>query len=65
MKPMRTPVAGSLRKIVGFHLDDRFDWALNPPWTDHHWETTARGRSEHIGHAFVCSLCSAASNRNT
>jgi hypothetical protein len=26
MKPMRAKSAGVPRKIVGFHLDERFDW---------------------------------------
>jgi hypothetical protein len=61
---------GQPRRIVGFHLDERLDWVAelecghqqhvrhNPPWTAHHWVTTAAGRSVHIGHALPCVACS-------
>ena len=61
---------GRPRKIVGFHLDEGLDWVAelecghqryvrrNPPWTTHHWVTTAAGRSAHIGHGLPCVACS-------
>jgi Protein of unknown function (DUF3565) len=77
MKPMQAPAAGTPRKIVDFHLDERFDWVAdlecghqqhvrhNPPWTLRHWVTTPQGRSEHIGQELLCSVCShESSNRS-
>jgi len=45
MKPAQAKVAGTMRKIVDFHLDENLDWVAelecghqqhvrhNPPWT--------------------------------
>ena len=69
MEPQRQP-QGQLRKIVGFHLDENLDWVAelecghqqhvrhNPPWTVHHWVTTAEGRKAHLGHDLPCVACS-------
>jgi Protein of unknown function (DUF3565) len=69
MKPMRAKVAGTPRKIVGFHQDDVLEWVAdlecghqqhvrhNPPWTTRHWVTTSQGRLGHIGRELPCSLC--------
>lgn len=66
------PSPGQPRKIVRFHLDERLDWVAelecghhmhvrhNPPWTTHHWVTTAAGREAHIGHELPCVACSLA-----
>jgi hypothetical protein len=29
----------------------------DPPYTDHHWVTTAQGRLEHMGQELSCSAC--------
>ena len=29
----------------------------DPPYTQHHWVTTAEGRQEHIGQQLTCSAC--------
>jgi hypothetical protein len=69
MKAQRAPLAGTPRRIIGFHLDERSDWIAdlecghqqhvrhNPPWTTRHWVTTPQGRQEHIGQALPCSAC--------
>jgi hypothetical protein len=68
MKPQRQPESQP-RKIVAFHLDEKLDWVAelecghtqhvrhNPPWTSHHWVTTAEGRQAHIGHELRCVGC--------
>ena len=70
--PPGQPPPGQPRKIVGFHLDEKLDWVAelecghqqhvrhNPPWTSHHWVTTAEGRDAHIGHELLCVACSLA-----
>jgi hypothetical protein len=52
MKPMQAQMAGTPRKIVDFHQDERFDWVAdlecghqqhvrhNPPWTTRHGAPT-------------------------
>jgi hypothetical protein len=52
---MKTQSAGILRKIVGFRMDEDRNWIAqlecghqkhvrnDPPYTDHHWVTTAAG----------------------
>jgi len=69
MKPLKSPTAGMLRKIVGFHMDENRDWVAeldcghqqhvrqNPPHTGHHWVTTLQGRLEHMGQELSCSAC--------
>jgi hypothetical protein len=59
MKPMSARSAGTPKKIVGFHMDVNRDWVADlecghqkhvrhdPPYTEHHWVTTAQGRIEH------------------
>jgi hypothetical protein len=59
MKPSQAKVAGAIRKIVDFHLDEKLDWVAergheqhvrhNPPFTRAHWVTTPQGRLEHLG----------------
>ena len=56
MKPVQAKLAGTLRRIVGFHLDENLDWVAelecghqqhvrhNPPWTHRHWVTTPQGK---------------------
>ena len=68
-KPIPTPRAAVLRKIIDFHMDDRRDWVAqlecghqqlvrqDPPYTNHHWVTTAQGRLEHMGQELACSAC--------
>jgi hypothetical protein len=68
MKPQRQ-LQGKLRKIVGFHVDERLDWVAelecghqrhvrhDPPWTDRHWVTTFEGRRGHIGRELNCLAC--------
>jgi hypothetical protein len=74
MKPMGALVPGIPRKIVGYHRDEYYGWVAdlecghrqhvryNPPWTTRHWVTTPEGRSEHIGHEFLCLVCSSAAS---
>lgn len=69
-QPPGQPPSGQSRKIVGFHLDEKLDWVAelecghqqhvrhNPPWTVHHWVTTAEGRKAHLGHELPCVACS-------
>jgi hypothetical protein len=69
MKPAQSAPAKILRKIVDFHMDERRDWVAelgcghqqlvrhDPPYTHHHWVTTAQGRLEHIGQELTCSAC--------
>ena len=69
MKPMSARYAGTPKKIVGFHMDVNRDWVADlecghqkhvrndPPYTDHHWVTTAQGRTEHMGQELACSAC--------
>src|SRR5450755_2179585 len=52
MKPLQLHATGTPRKIVGYHLDERFDWAAklecghqqhvrhDPPWNTRHWVTS-------------------------
>ena len=66
---MRTQTAGIPRKIVGFRMDEDRNWVAqlecghqkhvrnDPPYTDHHWVTTAQGRQEHMGQELSCSAC--------
>jgi hypothetical protein len=54
-------VAGTMRKIVAFHLDDNLDWVAEfecghnqqvrntALWTHRYWLTTPQGRLEHVG----------------
>jgi hypothetical protein len=49
MKPIQANVAGTMQKIVDFHMDESRDWVAelecghqqhvrhNPPWTHRHW----------------------------
>lgn len=69
---MRTQSAGFPRKIVGFRMDVDRNWVADlecghqkhvrndPPYTDHHWVTTAQGRLEHMGQELICSACRSA-----
>jgi len=69
MKPMKTQSAGIPRKIVGFRMDVDRNWVADlecghqkhvrndPPYTDHHWVTTAQGRLDHMGQELICSAC--------
>ena len=66
---MKTQSAGIPRKIVGFRMDVDRNWVADlecghqkhvrndPPYTDHHWVTTAQGRLEHMGQELICSAC--------
>jgi len=66
---MKSASAGTPRKIVGFHMNENRDWVADldcghqklvrndPPWTEHHWVTTAQGRNDHIGQELSCSAC--------
>ncbi len=69
MKPMSARYGGTPKKIVGFHMDVNRDWVADlecghqkhvrrdSPYTDHHWVTTAQGRTEHMGQELACSAC--------
>jgi hypothetical protein len=69
MKQMRSVSTGTQRKIVGFHMDANRDWVAeldcghqkhvrnDPPYTEHHWVTTAQGRLDHMGQELTCSAC--------
>ena len=69
MKAIQARVSGSLRKIVGFHLDEKLDWVAelecgheqqvrhNPPFLGAHWVTTPQGRLEHLGRGLNCLAC--------
>jgi Protein of unknown function (DUF3565) len=69
MKAQQARAPGVLRKIVGFHLDERSDWVAdldcghqqhvrhNPPWITKHWVTTPQGRAEHLGRELPCLAC--------
>jgi hypothetical protein len=69
MKQMRSVSIGTQRKIVGFHMDGNRDWVAelecghqklvrnDPPFTEHHWVTTAQGRLDHMGQELTCSAC--------
>jgi hypothetical protein len=60
---------GTLRKIVGFHLDENSDWVAElecghqhrvpdtPLWTNRYWLTTPQGRLDHLGRKLNCSAC--------
>jgi hypothetical protein len=66
---MSARVAGTARKIVDFHLDEKLDWVAelecgheqhvrhNPPFMRAHWVTTPQGRLERIGHELTCLMC--------
>ena len=66
---MKTQSAGIPRKIVGFRMDVDRNWVADlecghqkhvrndPPYTDHHWVTTAQGRLDHMGQELICSAC--------
>jgi hypothetical protein len=68
VKPQQQ-LEGQPRKIIGFHLDEKSDWVTelecghqqhvrhNPPWTERHWVTTAKGRLAHIGYRLRCYAC--------
>lgn len=70
MEPLEIPAAGLPRKIVGYHLDENFDWVAelecghqqhvrhNPPWTVRQWVTNPQGRREHLGQPLPCTACS-------
>jgi Protein of unknown function (DUF3565) len=69
MKPIEANPAGTMQKIVDFHMDESRDWVAelecghqqhvrhNPPWTHRHWVTTPQGRLEHVGHELNCLAC--------
>ena len=70
MKPLQPlHTAGTPRKIVDYHLDERFDWVAelecghqqhvrhNPPWNTRHWVTSPQGRLEHVGQPLPCTAC--------
>jgi hypothetical protein len=69
MKPISAQSAGTKKKIVGFHMDENRDWVADlecghqkhvrndPPYTEHHWVTTAQGRLDHMGQELPCSAC--------
>jgi len=58
-----------LRKMVGFHQDDRLDWVAdlecghgqhvrhNPPWTVRPWVVTPEGRAQLLGFELDCKKC--------
>jgi hypothetical protein len=58
-----------IRRIVGFHQDDRNDWVADldcghgqhvrhdPPWTVRLWATTADGRASRVGTELECVEC--------
>jgi Protein of unknown function (DUF3565) len=59
-----------LRKIIGFHQDERQDWVAdlecghtqhvrhNPPWETRPWVKKEEGRAERIGRQLSCTKCS-------
>lgn len=61
--------AVALRKIRGFHRDDKGDWVAdlecghtqhvrhNPPWVMHPWVVTPEGREAHLGKELACKVC--------
>jgi hypothetical protein len=60
MKPAQAKVAGTMRKIVDFHLDENLDWVAELEcghWTHAHWVTTPQGRLEHLGQQLNCLAC--------
>jgi Protein of unknown function (DUF3565) len=69
MKPIQANIAGTMQKIVDFHMDESRDWVAelecghqqhvrhNPPWTHRHWVTTPQGRLEHVGRELNCLAC--------
>jgi hypothetical protein len=69
MKPLQLHATGTPRKIVGYHLDERFDWAAklecghqqhvrhDPPWNTRHWVTSSQERLQHIGQNLLCVAC--------
>jgi hypothetical protein len=69
MRARKSQSFGILRKIVGFHMDVDRTWVAelecghqkhvrnDPPYTDHHWVTTAQGRLQHMGQELNCSAC--------
>jgi hypothetical protein len=70
MEPLEIPAVGTARKIVGYHLDEHFDWVAelecghqqhvrhNPPWNVRQWVTNPQGRHEHLGQPLPCTACS-------
>ena len=66
---MQENVAGTMQKIVDFHMDESRDWVAdlecghqqhvrhNPPWIHRHWVTTPQGRLEHVGRELNCLAC--------
>jgi len=77
MKPAQAKIAGTMRKIDDFHLDENFDWVAelecghlqhvrhNPPGTHRHWVTTPQGRLEHLGQQLNCLACRAGGLRQS
>ena len=69
MKPTAPSSPGISKKIVGFHMDESRNWVADlecghqkhvrndPPYTGHHWVTTAEGRLQHMGQELTCSAC--------
>jgi hypothetical protein len=65
-EPMQAKVAGTMQKIVAFHLDETLDWVAdlqcghqqlvrhNPPWTHRHWVTTPQVRLAHLVQELTC-----------
>jgi hypothetical protein len=62
--------AGTPREIIGYHLDENFDWVAelecghqqrvrhNPPWNVRQWVTNPHGWLEHLGQPLPCTACS-------
>jgi Protein of unknown function (DUF3565) len=69
IKPLQLHATGTPRKIVGYHLDERFDWVAelecghqqhvryDPSWNTRHWVTSSQGRLQHIGQNLLCVAC--------
>jgi len=69
MELLQAKVAGTMRKIVDFHLDDNLDWVaefecghhqqvrLTALWTQRYWLATPQGRHEMLGRELNCSAC--------
>ncbi len=60
---------GPTGAVIGFHRDEERHWVAdldcghtrhfrhNPPWTNHPWVTTIKGRAAHMGMAVPCVTC--------